>query len=439
MRMNDNELLKKIRIVMMNINLIIILLISFLVCFTTYKIEDTMTARDFLYSLEKYPVTPWKALIVSCLAFAILLTLMFSKSKIIKKEIHLYIYGFIQLILCLIIMWSLDFNVNTILLLISADIIISGSNSIFKIIYAGFLFILHVFLDFSFISNIIPVNSIQVYLAYYNGNVRALISGLETFLISSNNVLFMCYMVLLVRIQFLENQRITLLNKKLDHANEKLQVANIQLGDYAKTMEKMAETRERNRLAREIHDTLGHTLTGIIAGIDACTVLVQATPKEAQRQLKFIGNVARQGMTDIRRSVNALRPDALDKLTFAEALNQNITEMKMITNAEITLNNRVEDISFSEDEEDVIYRIVQESVTNSIRHGAATKIDVLLEKELNILEIIIKDNGIGCKDIKKGFGLLHMRERLKMLRGELEYNGDEGFIIKAKIPIRWRK
>ena len=91
----------------------------------------------------------------------------------------------------------------------------------------------------------------------------------------------------------------------------------------------------------------------------------------------------------------------------------------------------------SQDEEDAVYRIVQESVTNAIRHGHATEIDVQLSGENRRLSIVIQDNGIGCEKIELGFGLRHMRERLRLLGGSLRVDGKKGFRIEATIPLRW--
>ena len=91
----------------------------------------------------------------------------------------------------------------------------------------------------------------------------------------------------------------------------------------------------------------------------------------------------------------------------------------------------------SQDEEDAVYRIVQESVTNAIRHGHATEIDVHLSCQERRMTIVVQDNGIGCAKIEQGFGLRHMRERLRLLGGSLRVNGENGFRIEACIPLRW--
>ena len=88
-----------------------------------------------------------------------------------------------------------------------------------------------------------------------------------------------------------------------------------------------------------------------------------------------------------------------------------------------------------QDQEDVIYRVLQESITNSNRHGHAKRVKITVGGDKNLLTVIISDNGEGCNDVKHGFGLRHMRERLELLHGSVNYWSDEGFIVEAMIPL----
>ena len=130
-------------------------------------------------------------------------------------------------------------------------------------------------------------------------------------------------MIILMQNQMKENARIALLNIQLQTANARLKEMNIQLQDYAEMQEKMGETKERNRIAREIHDTLGHALTGIAAGVDACIAMIDQNPTATKQQLQVISKVVRQGITDVRNSLNKLRPGALEEHGFKEALERN--------------------------------------------------------------------------------------------------------------------
>ena len=120
-------------------------------------------------------------------------------------------------------------------------------------------------------------------------------------------------MIIYMRSQIKEKERVTILNQQLAEANAQLSEMNNQLKDYAAMQKQMGEIEERNRIAREIHDTLGHTMTGLSAGIDACIALIDYSVDETKKQLNIISGVARQGLKDVRRSMKKLRPDTLER------------------------------------------------------------------------------------------------------------------------------
>lgn len=274
--------------------------------------------------------------------------------------------------------------------------------------------------------HVIPLSQMW---AYYRQDVRNSLLSVLDMLSLLNTMIFILYMVVMTLSQTSEKERILRLNSQLQMANRKLE-------EYAQEQVRMTETRERNRLAREIHDTLGHSLTGIITGIEACIMLMDIAPEATKEQLRAIAEVARNGITDVRHSVNALRPDALETLSLESAIRKLVEESEKSTGVKIDLvfPENLQDLD--QDEEDVLYRIVQESITNAIRHGKATHIDVLMEHVDNDLRIRIADNGKGCDNIQSGFGLHHMQERIDMLKGTLSYSGKDGFVIEAVVPIR---
>ena len=265
---------------------------------------------------------------------------------------------------------------------------------------------------------------------YYRADHYVRFLSILSMLTLINMFVFIFYMVLLVLAQTSEKESILKLNLELKEANTKLE-------EYASDSARMAETRERNRLAREIHDTLGHSLTGIITGIEACIMLMDIAPEATKEQLRAIAEVARNGIVDVRRSVKALHPDALESMDLENALLKMIDTTKRSTGVEITYFFDADLNHFNQDEEDVVYRVVQESITNAIRHGQATKIRIEITRVDGDLHILILDNGKGCENIEPGFGLHHMQERVEMLGGDLQYKGDKGFTVHARSPIRW--
>jgi len=111
-------------------------------------------------------------------------------------------------------------------------------------------------------------------------------------------------------------------------------------------------------------------------------------------------------------------------------------DFQKMTDVSIRYMCHIPSLELEQDEQEVVYRIVQEGITNAVRHGHASVIYVTIAKEGNTLILIIEDNGKGCKDIKKGFGLNHMQDRIDLLHGDIRFYGQNGFTIIAEIPIR---
>ena len=375
--------------------------------------------------------------VVTFVAFFLLLLIIEMRSRKKKNAIFTFVIYGMELLLCLIIIRCLYIGYNGIILLVVADIVTSIRDKHNRALFLVIMGLLYIFSDYNIISIYFKMISFQEFLNVYNSNISMILMGVRNMLVSLNILVFIVYMIILMRNQMKENARIALLNIQLETANAKLKEMNAQLQDYAQMQEKMGETKERNRIAREIHDTLGHTMTGLSAGIDACIAMIDFSVDETKKQLNKISKVARQGIQDIRRSVNKLRPDALEHLNLEAAMEKMMEEMMEVSDVQIRYECEVPALKFNPDEEDAIYRVVQEGITNAIRHGKAANIDVHIKKENKWLVLSIQDDGVGCEEIKSGFGLIHIRERIQMLNGEVTYDGSHGFHIVAKIPIRW--
>ena len=162
---------------------------------------------------------------------------------------------------------------------------------------------------------------------------------------------------------------------------------------------------------------------------------LEVAPELTKQQLNKIRAAAKKGITDVRRSVKKLRPDDLERLPFQEALMEMTKNYSESSGMEITFDIFSWSEHLRQDQEDVIYRVLQECITNAKRHGHATKVKITIGGNENYLLIVIADNGQGCDEVKQGFGLKHMRERLELLRGTIHYWSDEGFIVEAMIPL----
>lgn len=419
------------------INFLILVYLSGTFIITLNRVNDDFIARNFLENITYLPNEPIRSTILVFIAFFLLLYIIeIRKKQVDNQRISIVLYA-VEIILCLIIIKFLYVNYNGIILLVIADIVTDIKDRNTRGLFLLIMGLIYLFSDYDIISMFVNMISFQQFLSVYPSKMSMLILGGRNVLVAINVIAFIAYMIILMRNQMKENARIALLNIQLQTANIRLKEMNAQLKDYAEMTEKMAETRERNRIAREIHDTLGHTMTGLSAGIDACIAMIDFSVDATKEQLNKISKVARQGIKDIRRSVNKLRPDALEHSGLGEALEKMMEETMQVSDVKINYDCQVEIMKFNQDEEDMIYRVVQESITNAIRHGKAKIINVRLWKENKWLNLVIKDNGIGCENIQAGFGLIHIKERIKMLNGTVEYDGSDGFKVTARIPIRW--
>lgn len=288
-------------------NLAVILFYCLIRTVTTYRICGSFGAYDFLSTVRTMPQRPW-VIPVQALGLYLLLCLL-SYLKFRWKMCSLWgrlSVCVAELLLCIGVIASLDFYYSGVALLVLADLIYYIQHNRLRLFFMAVLIILFAFAQFEIVS--LPDHSVAFtsYLSYYTPFVRSVFTGIESVLVSGNILLFVLYMILLFTGEQAENDRIRKLNQQLNDANT-------QLKDYAVELERMTEIRERNRLAREIHDTLGHTLTGIIMGADAALALFSMAPEEAKKRVQVIAQSAREGLTDVRRSIKALRPDALEQ------------------------------------------------------------------------------------------------------------------------------
>ncbi len=409
-------------------NGLVVLLMAGFMCLTQQKIVSTMSAHEFLSTLPIVPLPAMKGFWLSMGAYALLLFLgkLYRHGGLESGQRQLIFAA--EIGICMLLMKSLNLAYDGIVLLAVADLMhrYQGENQSWLLLVAmlGLYFMANYNMAI-FQRHVAPFD---VYAAYYRPEVQSVLLAIKNAFQSLNIVLFVLYLVLLVQSKHHEKERIAILNQQLEEANVRLRA-------FALEAERTAETRERNRLAREIHDTLGHTLTGIVAGLDACIVLVDTAPAVVKKQLEKIRETARHGIVDVRRSVKKLRPDDLEKMPLQQAIKKVIAEFSASSGVEIQLVELGWPEKLREDEEEVIYRIVQEGITNSRRHGKATKVTVTCGLEPGRFYIMIADNGEGCADLKQGFGLRHMEERLELLHGRLRYWSDKGFTLEATIPM----
>jgi len=201
---------------------------------------------------------------------------------------------------------------------------------------------------------------------------------------------------------------------------------------------------ERNRMAREIHDTLAQGFTGIILQLEAAEQAQEGNPAEVAEHINRAKNLARNSLQEARRSVWNLLPHALEQLPLDAALREEISKFNVEGHAEASfelVGNRNE---LSSETQTALLRICQESLSNIKKHANATKVSVTLTYTPEAVCLDVKDDGAGFDPAQLsgvseqgGFGLTAMRQRTKLLRGTLEVRSHKGkgTLVAARIPI----
>ena len=224
------------------------------------------------------------------------------------------------------------------------------------------------------------------------------------------------------------------LQAQLRQQNERLQVAETELS-RALTQERllnekiaeMTTLEERNRIARDIHDSLGHALVALNIQIEAALTLWDTNPDKACESLKEAKQLGSEALTAVRTSVADMRADTLRGELLGQAMETLIQEFRLAT--QITPSVHLDlSFPFPRDVNMVVYRIVQEGFTNICKHAEATVVSLILQTTTNELILNLTDNGNGfcIHNAQEGFGLQGMRERVTALGGRLEIQSEPG-------------
>jgi signal transduction histidine kinase len=220
-------------------------------------------------------------------------------------------------------------------------------------------------------------------------------------------------------------------------ARKELEKANARLAEYAAQVEQLATMRERNRLAREVHDTLGHYLTVINVQLEVVTKLIDANPARAKEAAVKAKELASEGLNEVRRSVAALRPSPLEDKPLPEAI-RGLIETSRDAGLMVTFEQTGAVRVLSPEMETVLYRAAQESLTNIRKHAHASAANVRLTYAPDTVSLRVRDNGVGRKGDEDNVGLSALRERVAALNGTVlaENHLEGGFVLEVTLPIR---
>jgi signal transduction histidine kinase len=216
---------------------------------------------------------------------------------------------------------------------------------------------------------------------------------------------------------------ISFLIGRLRRQPESLESANKQLTHFASTLEHLATSQERNRLAREMHDTLAHTLSGLSVQLETIKAYWEVDPPAARSILDKSLASAHSGLEETRRALKALRASPLDDLGLKGALSNLARDTAARANLGLELSVDEKLPPLSPDVEQSVYRVAQEALTNVVNHAQAKHVSVKLELVDGKVKLTVHDDGIGFntdRNVKSShFGLTGIKERALLIGGEV--------------------
>jgi signal transduction histidine kinase len=191
----------------------------------------------------------------------------------------------------------------------------------------------------------------------------------------------------------------------------------------------IAEIKERNRIARDIHDNIGHSIAGILIQLQAAGKLYSRDAEKSMDMLqKSITNLS-EVLTIIKNTVYNIKPSEELGLSYIKSIIENFSFCPV--EFVCTGNFNILEAIYIE----IIVTNIKEALTNASKYSEATRMDISLTINDNYIRLYIKDNGKGCLSIKDSLGISGMRERVKSMGGSISINGEKGFLIVCIIPL----
>lgn len=221
---------------------------------------------------------------------------------------------------------------------------------------------------------------------------------------------------------------------KVDSLNKELDLSYNRLREQSEKIEELTITKERNRVAGEIHDNLGHSLIALSMNLDVAEKIVDNDIVKAKELISKSYILAKESMDNLRMAVYALKENRIS--TLRDSIETIINNLESTGNIKVAVNMDERTEELLPEYKDIIYTTIKESLTNSIKHGLADKINIDINIDGDNLHISISDNGIGCVKLVKGNGLLGIENRIGEYGGKVSYcSSGVGF----RVDVKWDK
>jgi signal transduction histidine kinase len=227
--------------------------------------------------------------------------------------------------------------------------------------------------------------------------------------------------------------------QEADRARKAAELANDQLREYAAQVEEVAILRERNRLARDVHDTIAHGFTSIHMQMELIEALLQHNPAEAAVRMAQVRDQVRESLDEVRRSVHALRPLQVEQHVGISAIRQLVETFRRTTGVAADLAHTGTPRELPAAHELCLYRTAQEGLTNAFRHGRAQRARIRIDYSDDRVMLAVEDDGAGTPPAVTGggLGIVGVRERAAVLGGKVTAGpaATGGFVLQVTLPL----
>ena len=303
-----------------------------------------------------------------------------------------------------------------------------------------FLISMYYFLDKNIIM-FLPINLYSLLYYYRNKDIYSIITTIISVLAIENNIrieyLFFAGITFIIVELYNRNiNRIDRLEKELDYIRERNYKLNKLMNNnkqYEVELKRVSQIEERNKIAQQIHDNIGHTLAGSIMQLEAIKLLLRKDIDKSEDMLDNTVNVLRRGMESIRLTLREIKPSSEE--VGIRNLKHLVSTFKRNNDIEVSLlyDNNIDLINTKQWQ--VIVQNTKEALTNAIKYSNASLISINIKILNKIIKVKIEDNGVGNDKIVKGLGIIGMEERVEKINGKLIIDGSNGFSTIMLIPI----
>lgn len=223
---------------------------------------------------------------------------------------------------------------------------------------------------------------------------------------------------------------------RLNEAVIEVTKANFRYQDYAQEAEERSRRMERLRLTRDIHDVVGYTMTNAMMMTEAAKLMALNEPEKIPDFMERARRNLENGMNQIRGVLHSLRSHEEQQDEGFAGVVKLVRLFEIATGVHVRLEFGTVSWEFDNEVGSILYHFIQEGIINAFRHGKASEIRILFNRDDHGISISIRDNGVGAVTIEEGIGLQGMRERLAAVEGRLNLSPlKDGFAVSAYVPL----